>query len=30
VTWNFFDNALREGRAYPVLRVMNDPRPISR
>jgi len=30
VTWNFFDNALREGGAYPVLRVMNDPRPISR
>jgi predicted deacylase len=30
VTWNFFDNALREGGAYPVLRVMSDPRPISR
>lgn len=30
VTWNFFDNALRGGGAYPVLRVMNDPRPISR
>jgi hypothetical protein len=30
VTWNFFDKALREGGAYPVLRVMSDPRPISR
>jgi hypothetical protein len=30
VTWNFFDATLRGGGAYPVLRVMSDPRPISR
>ena len=30
VTWNFFDNALRGGGAYPVLRVWNDPLPIPR
>jgi hypothetical protein len=30
VTWNFFDGALTSGAAYPVLRLMNDPRPISR
>lgn len=27
VTWNFFDNALRSGAAYPVLRVMNMGQP---
>lgn len=30
VTWNFFDGALTSGAAYPVLRLMNDPRPASR
>jgi hypothetical protein len=30
VTWNFFDGALTSGAAYPVLRLMNDPRPVSR
>jgi hypothetical protein len=30
VDWNFFDNALTSGAAYPVLRVMNEPLPISR
>jgi len=30
VTWNFFDNALTSGSAYPVLRLMNDPRAASR
>jgi len=29
VTWNFFDGALLSRGAYPVLRVMNDPRPVS-
>ena len=29
VTWNFFDGALTSGAAYPVLRLMNDPRPAS-
>ncbi len=28
VTWNFFDDALRAGTAYPVLRVMTDPKPV--
>jgi hypothetical protein len=27
VTWNFFDYAFRWGAAYPVLRVMTEPRP---
>jgi hypothetical protein len=27
VTWNFFDFAFRWGAAYPVLRVMSEPRP---
>jgi hypothetical protein len=30
VTWNFFDSAFRSGAAYPVLRVMSEPRPPSR
>jgi hypothetical protein len=30
VTWNFFDYALRAGAAYPVLRVMSEPRPRAR
>ena len=30
VTWNFFDAALTSGSAYPVLRLMNDPRAASR
>jgi hypothetical protein len=30
VTWNFFDSALTPGAAYPVLRLMNDPRPAVR
>jgi hypothetical protein len=30
VTWNCFDGALTSGAAYPVLRLMNDPRPVSR
>jgi len=30
VTWNFFDGALLSGAAYPVLRLMNVPRPVSR
>ena len=30
VTWNFFDGALSSGAAYPVLRLMNDPRPAFR
>lgn len=30
VTWNFFDGALTSGAAYPVLRLMIDPRPESR
>jgi len=30
VTWNFFDDAFRAGAAYPVLRVMSEPRPASR
>jgi hypothetical protein len=30
VTWNFFDGALISGAAYPVLRLMNAPRPVSR
>jgi hypothetical protein len=30
VTWNFFDGALTSGGAYPVLRLMNDPRPAAR
>ena len=30
VTWNFFDAALTSGSAYPVLRLMNDPRTASR
>jgi hypothetical protein len=30
VTWNFFDNTLRAGAAYPVLRVMSNPRMTSR
>jgi hypothetical protein len=30
VTWNFFDGALISGAAYPVLRLMNIPRPVSR
>ncbi len=30
VTWNFFDGALISGAAYPVLRLMNEPHPISR
>jgi murein tripeptide amidase MpaA len=30
VTWNFFDNAFREGAAYPVLRVIGEPLPNSR
>jgi hypothetical protein len=29
VTWNSFDTALKVGAAYPVLRLMTDPRPIS-
>ena len=30
VTWNFYDTAFRSGGAYPVLRVMSDPRPAPR
>jgi hypothetical protein len=30
VTWNFFDRALTSGAGYPVLRLMNDPRPAAR
>jgi hypothetical protein len=30
VTWNFFDGALTSGAAYPVLRLMTAPRPVSR
>jgi len=30
VTWNFYDNAFHSGGAYPVLRVMSDPRPAPR
>jgi murein tripeptide amidase MpaA len=30
VTWNFFDNAFRAGAAYPVMRVMSEPRPPAR
>lgn len=30
VTWNFFDDAFRAGAAYPVLRVMSNPRPPAR
>jgi hypothetical protein len=30
VTWNFFDDAFRFGAAYPVLRVMSEPRPTPR
>ncbi|MEP6904782.1 MAG: M14 family metallopeptidase [Gemmatimonadales bacterium] len=29
VTWNFFDGPLSSGAGYPVLRLMNDPRPAS-
>jgi hypothetical protein len=30
VTWNFFDYAFRAGAAYPVLRLMSNPRPPAR
>jgi hypothetical protein len=30
VTWNFFDGELKPGANYPVMRLMNDPRPASR
>jgi hypothetical protein len=30
VTWNFFDSELKPGATYPVMRLMNDPRPASR
>ncbi len=30
VTWNFFDSELKAGATYPVMRLMNDPRPASR
>ena len=30
VTWNFFDSELKPGAAYPVMRLMNDPRPAFR
>lgn len=30
VTWNFYDDAFHSGGAYPVLRVLSDPRPAPR
>lgn len=30
VTWNFFDRELKPGATYPVMRLMNDPRPALR
>ncbi len=30
VTWNFFDSELKAGATYPVMRLMNDPRPAFR
>jgi hypothetical protein len=29
VTWNFFDNDLKPGAAYPVMRLIDDPRPVA-
>jgi hypothetical protein len=30
VTWNLFDETMVFGSSYPVLRLMNEPRPVTR